>query len=217
MSRLFLLFFYCFVFFAMGSSSEIQIKAINSRANILYVGIDNELSIRGISDTRNLLLEIDNGMIIRDNQRFYAIPKKPGDAKISLYRKSESGKEFIKDQILQVNPFPKPRLKINGVIVGQDESIPKAMLMHSDSLGLGIYYTDDIIGIESWYKVASFTMGYVYGNHYMSKRGRGNRLNDECKELLKTVPPNSELVIRMIIESNDIITETRPIFRINVF
>lgn len=195
------------------SSDELSIEAINSRSGILYAGIDNALQIDGGYGAEGWRMETDNGIMVEDQDAFFIIPRKSGEATISLYCHAY----LEKKETLRVMAFPSSRLVVNGVVLNQHEAIPKSMLIGSDSLGLDVFFTDDIIGIESWYDVVSFTIGFVYGSHYMSERSQGNRLNNRCKELLGRVPPNTEVVIRMILESNGIISETRPIYRITLY
>lgn len=205
-------------FFGSAGAKELgKIKAIDSKANYLYVGIDNKLRVfNKLVPLASLTMETDNGVIFKEEEGFYIHPAKPGKSNIKAFNIKNGDSVLIAEGEFIVYKFPKPKLVINGRVTEENDIVTKQELINSDSLGLDLHFSSDLKNIDNMYEIISFSIGWVYGNHYMQKRSAGTRLNSQCKQLVSNIPPGTETVIRVMIKSNDIIYKKRPIFRIRV-
>lgn len=187
------------------------IDVVNSKQNILYQGIDNPLKIN-TENNENLIIKTNNGIVYKDNGVFVAIPSKIHETELKIFETNENQDTIlIYRAFLQTIRFPMPLLKLGDKVFDEMKEIDRNFLIQCDTIG--IFFTDDIIGIENWYKITSYSFGYIYGNHYISFDINGNILDINTKKRLLSLSSGTEIIIRVTIISNSNISIKRPIFR----
>jgi hypothetical protein len=191
------------------------INIVNSHHNFLYIGIDNKLHVEtetaGYSD---LFIESDNGAVFKTEDCFVAIPSKKGKTKLTVY-KGEDKKHKIMEESFLTLFIPAPVLTINEKKMDNIKEVDKQFLYQSDSLG--IYFTNDIVNVDSWYDISGYSLGYVYGNHYLSYDYDGKKICKEAKEAIQKIPQGHEIIIRLELSTEWDLSIKGPVFRAKVY
>jgi hypothetical protein len=178
---------------------KIYPKAINSRSDVLYDGIDNVIEIQypdEVSKGFKYVFKTHNGILFEQDNSYITIPRNAGRAFISTYYVSER-----KDTILfgkkefEVRNVPIPTLKIGNEIIKELSIVDRAAFIKNDSLK--VYFTADIISSESWCSVEYFSIGYTYGGRYISIDNKGAILSKRTKDFIRRLQPNQNMVIKV--------------------
>ena len=191
------------------------VRAINSCDNFLYVGVDNYLYVHPDVKQKNVFFKTDNGIIFDDEGMFCAIPAEFGIVNLDLFQVSGNDTVLLLSKKFPAFEVPPPTLMIGGFKVTELERLSWNILMNCDSLG--IFISDDIIGVQDWIYIEKFTFGYDYGSYYVSHSNRGNKFTEEIKEDIKKLKPGQEISIRVWLGSKGNIIREIPIFRINIY
>jgi hypothetical protein len=200
-----------------GELGDSILTAVNSRSNILYAGIDNEISVdySGLGIYAEYLLTVNNGVVLPDSTCYISIPDRNGKARFLVFGINGNDSTLIGYRYFQVENVPEPLLYIDSLLVKRNDMVSKQHFLNSDSLG--IFISDDIIGAEDWYKTIRFTLGYVYGGYYVEYTNNTNLISHEAKQIIYTIAPSMEIVIKPIIEGEGSLIKELPIFRLKLY
>ncbi len=200
-----------------GELGDSILTAVNSRSNILYAGIDNEIYVdySGLGIYTEYLLTVNNGVVLPDSTCYISIPDRTGKARFLVFGINGTDSTLIGYRYFQVENVPEPLLYIDSLLVKRNDMVSKQHFLNSDSLG--IFISDDIIGAEGWYKTIKFTLGYVYGGYYVEYTNNTNMISREAKRIIYTIGPSMEIIIKPIVEGEGRLIKELPIFRLTLY
>jgi len=190
-----------------------------SKTNVLYTGIDNKIVLyKNGKPTTEYNINTNNGNAFPDSAAYLIIPSKSGDINVWFYEIPANNKNdtiYYAQVSLKVFNFPKPELTINGKNIGKMDKLKKSFLMEADSIGL--HLTNDIVNIDEWYEITSFTFGYIYGRHYISYKNSDKYFSEKSKHAIKNLLPGYEISIRLTIRNKSNVTIIPPLYRAEIF
>lgn len=191
--------------------------AVNSRNNILYTGIDNEIWVdySGLGEYNKYILIVNNGIVFPYDNNYIAMPERTGKARFLLFGINGLDSTLIGYTYFQVNNIPEPMLVIDSVLVKENDMVNKQHFLNSESLD--IFISDDIIGAENWFKILEFTLGYVYGGYYVEHTNKSNKISRKTKQIIYTIGPSKEIIIKPIVEGEGNLIKELPIFRLTLY
>jgi len=209
-------YFFIIVFFIVfkgyTQGVDLKIGTLLSKSGVLYVGIDNVLTFNNeLKCPIGCTFTVDNGYVFNDDRRVVLIPSNSGNATLTVTKIDELNVKQSKEFRFIVLRYPTPMLKLDSIIVSDNESISKSLLLNSVRFELG--FNSDIIEDEGLFKISSINFGYKYGNNYLQMQAPNNILNNEIKNTINKIAPGTDITIRLTLESNDLSVEKRPIFR----
>ena len=191
--------------------------AIDSRNNILYTGIDNYIKTdySEFEDNYEYILKVNNGMVFPDSNFCIAIPDRPGNARFLVFGLRDDDTTLIGYKYFEVKNIPEPLLAIDTLKLKQEDVINKNHFLNSDSLN--IFISEDIIGSENWFKIIRFTLGYVYGGYYVEHTNNTNIVSQETKQIIYTIGPTKEIIIKTVVKASGEVTRELPIYRLTLY
>jgi hypothetical protein len=200
-----------------GELGDSILTAVNSRNNILYTGIDNEIYVdySGLGIYSEYLLTVNNGVLLPDGLCYILIPDRKGKARFLIFGINGTDTTLVGYRYFQVENIPEPQLYIDSLLVKRNDVVSKQHFLSSDSLG--IFISDDIIGAEDWFRVVEFTIGYVYGGYYVEYTNNTNIISQETKQIIYTIGPSKEIIIKPIVEGEGSLIIELPIFRFTLY
>ncbi len=200
-----------------GELCDSILTAVNSRNNILYAGIDNEIYMdySGLGDDIEYVLTVNNGIVFPESSNYVAIPDRSGKARFLVFGIKGNDTTLIGYRYFQVENIPEPLLVIDSLLVKENDMVSKQHFLNSDSLG--IFISDDIIGAEDWFKIIKFTLGYVYGGYYLEHTNNTNKISRETKQIIYTIGPSKEIIIKPTVEGEGKLIIELPIFRLTLY
>jgi hypothetical protein len=192
-------------------------KAINSKTNFLYYGIDNELTLQYPDEDAKklkLLLKTHNGKIFEaDSGSYLTIPRNAGRAFISVFMLTSRDTISLGKKEFTVLPLPIPSLKIGNVVLKDETVVERSAFFKKDTLK--VYFTDDIEKSDCWCKVEHFNVGYTYGGRYISVDNNGAILSKESLDLISKLK-NQEVVIKVTNINCSQIYKSLPLVRFKI-
>lgn len=192
-------------------------KAVNSKGNLLYYGIDNELSLQypdEASKKLKYLLKTHNGKIFESDKGGYlTIPKNSGRAFISVFMLTARDTVSLGKKEFTVLSLPIPTLKVGNVVIKDQSIVEKSTFFKKDTLK--VFFTDDIDKSDCWCKVEHFNVGYTYGGRYISVDNNGAILSRETLDLLSKIN-NQEVVIKVTNINCSQIYKSLPLVRFKI-
>lgn len=191
--------------------------AIDSRNNILYTGIDNYIKYdySKFEDGYEYILKVNNGIVFPDSNYYVAIPDRPGNARFLVFGLKDSDTTLLGYKYFKVKNIPEPLLAIDTLRLKEEDVINKNHFLNSDSLN--IYISEDIIGSENWFKIVKFTLGYVYGGYYVEHTNNTNILSQETKQIIFTIGPTKEIIIKPVVKATGSLIRDLPIYRLTLY
>jgi hypothetical protein len=197
---------------------ENSITSSLSNKGYLYSGIDNLIRIDYsiISECDTFFLMAPGSIIIHDTiDKFLIIPERPGTIRLSVYCLKGKDTMALGYRYFTVNNIPDPSIKINGHILITPALISKNLLLSGDSIS--IYFSDDLIGSENWFRITDFSIGYNYGGFHVSHLNPSNKISMQTKNLISRLGPDHEISIQFTVESEGKIKKQLPIYRIQFY
>lgn len=143
----------------------------------IYYGLDNNISL-SVADIKpeNLLIETDNGTIEGKNGSYNLKPAKTGLVKISIYKKTSSGKELIKTLTYTVKAIPETYPTIAGMTEGK---ITKEKLLEANEIKTEVFEGGEPI------RITGFTISTQQENgYYIDLRTDTCIFNDKVKYII---------------------------------
>lgn len=179
---------------------QVYLKATQSKADILYNGIDNPLEIHfpdEFSKGLKYTFKTHNGLLFETGSNTYmTIPKNTGRAFISAYFINDHKDTILvgKKEYSVVN-LPIPTLKIGRELIKDESLIDKRAFLTGDSLK--VFFTDDISNSDEWCTVEFFNLGYTYGGRYISVDNKGALLSNATLDFIKNLRPDQIVTIKV--------------------
>jgi hypothetical protein len=228
MLKFYMILFLGSLFFSLTEISKCQTRygnelgdsvliAIDSRNNILYTGIDNRIitDYSRFEENCEYTLKVNNGIVFSDSIYYISVPDRPGDARFLVLGIRDNDTALIGYRYFEVRNVPEPLLAVDTLRLKEEDVISKNHLLNCDSLN--IFISDDIIGSESWFKIVKFTLGYVYGGYYVEHVNNTNKLSRETKQIIYTIGPTKEIIIKPVVKGEGKLIKELPIFRLTLY
>jgi hypothetical protein len=151
------------------------------KMNILYIGIDNPITISAENNSVNsLIVQTTNGKITGKNGKYIFRSNTIGPAEISLFKKTNKGLTKIGSSFFRVKNIPLPVFKIGPGTL----SMPKPVLANQQFVRADLENFD----FEAHFSIDSFTVCIIPNDTCTFKniRNIGGKLNEEIRnEFLK--------------------------------
>ena len=228
MSKFYIIIFIGILFFSLTEISRCQTRygnelndsvlvAIDSRNNILYSGIDNRIitDYSEFDENYEYILQVNNGLVFPDSNYYISIPDRPGDARFLVLGLRNNDTVLIGYRYFEVRNVPDPLLAIDTLRLQEEDVISKNHFLNSDSID--IFISDDIIGSGNWFRIIKFTLGYLYGGYYVEHTNNTNIISRETKQIIYTIGPTKEIIIKPVVEGEGKLIKELPIFRLTLY
>ncbi len=190
--------------------------AINSKNDILYLGIDNPLYLEcRLKYDTSYVFTTNNGEILTDNDQLIILPIKKPDAYVYIYRIIENDTIIVDQKRFFISYVPKPCVIIANQCIINNTVVEKKLILSNPFLK--IHISDDIKDSDSWIKIKRFSMGYKSGSIYRSFENTGNQLSDEMILVLEKIKSGQKVDFKITIESQGNLIRYLPIYSITVF
>lgn len=187
------------------------IRVISSYNNYLYAGIDNYIEINPkLLPYKNILIEVEKGMAMPDNGNYMIMVGKPGTTVISIYQYDKGDTLLVYKKAMTVKAVPAPYVTFNGVKLEELEYINKKQLNVTAEFKVEV--SEDIIDDEDWFTIKTITVGYPYGQQYVTKTCNGPRLTKEIIDDLTMLSPGKEIAFAFTLTaSGDVYKRIQPV------
>jgi hypothetical protein len=197
---------------------EDAITCLTSIKGYLYSGIDNYLRVNftRIPDCDTLFLSTSKGTILSDTlDRYLIIPERPGNIRLTIQCLKNTDTLTLGYRYYMVQNLPDPCIILNKQPVCTPASVNKNIFLITDSIS--VFFSDDIIGSDSWLKITDFTIGYNYGGFLVSHLNATNKISQKTREIIYLLGPDHEVSIRFNVESEGKISKQLPIYRLRLY
>ncbi|MEP7198121.1 MAG: GldM family protein [Saprospiraceae bacterium] len=189
------IFFLAFIFFIIFSTSAQTISVSNDKENILYIGIDNPMTIAVENESaRNLVIKTDNGSINGTNGLYYFRSNTIGKAEIIIYKKNGSKLKELGRKYFRVKRMEDAIFKIGS---GND-SINLAELVAQQYVRAEL---DGKYGFDLKITVESFTVCIIPSDtcNFIERINIGNKISDEIRNEFRLLKSNDIIIFKKII------------------
>lgn len=187
-----LLIIISFSSFYYASSQNISISA--DKNNVLYVGIDNPISIAVENyPFDQIIVKASHGSIEGSGGKYLYRGMEPGGVHIIIYKKTSL--EEIGRRPFGLRYIPDPVAKVGAW--GNDNGNARAVLLKSQNwIRADLEYFD----FEATFRVLSFTLSIFYRDSCFIKEvlNTGNKFNDEVTAALKTIKKGDIVIFEEI-------------------
>lgn|ERR1035437_4622937 len=181
--------------------NKILPKAINSKKDVLYNGIDNTLMLQYPDETSKSFryyLKSHNGIVYKaeTGSGFNVIPRNSGRAFISIFVINKTNDTILvgKKEFAVLN-IPLPCLKVKDVIIKDQATVDRRVFFTGDSIK--VLFSEDIPSSDTWCIIERFNIGYAYGGVYVSIDNETPILTSKTLDFLKKLKPAQEVVIKV--------------------
>jgi hypothetical protein len=193
-------------------------KAVNSKANVLYEGIDNFLKIRYPDETSKkfkYVLKTNNGLIVESGDGYITVPRNAGRSFILLFIIGNDKDTFlVGKKEFAVQKVPLPCLMMGSKVIKDQSLVDKAIFYTGDSLK--IFFTNDIEDSKYWCSVKYFTLGYSFGGKYISIDNNGALLSKSTLEFIGRLQPRENVDIKVTNIDCSMIYKYLPLIRFQI-
>jgi hypothetical protein len=160
--------------------------------NVLYLGIDNPLSIAvsGVPSDR-LFVTSTNGIVRREGSKYIATPQQIGSAIIQVFAEVNGEKVATGSMEFRVKDIPEPLANIAGIIAGP---ISKKVLLEQKTVNVIIASFDfDVQFTVTGFKVSATIHGFV-----REVSSKSSKITEEQKNLFQELSVGDKLYIEDI-------------------
>jgi hypothetical protein len=190
-----------------------SVYSITSLSGTLYTGIDNELKVCP-GNFNAFQVSTDNGKVFREDKLIILFPSRAGRTKISFSIFYAEDTLELFSQELQARDLPYPSVYWGNMNVSLSDTIDKYKINSTDSLYF--YFSDDIPASSNWLRIKHISIGYRYGNYYLTIDNPGNLLLQKTKNLLLNMKPGQEITLQLTTSNESGITFNIPPIRLKV-
>ena len=166
-----------------------------TKMNVLYYGVDNPLAIAvsGVSP-EEIIVETDNGIIKGDLGKYVMNPKKPGTARIKVFRVIKDEKVLLKESVFRVKMVPDPKPVVAGRNGGE---ITKEELLKAGKVLVNIQNFD----FDLTWKVVEFVMSTaVPGTSTIREEiSKSNTFSESQIDLIKSLVKNQKVYFENVV------------------
>ncbi len=101
-------------------------------------------------------------------------------------------KEFI------IRPLPEASIYFGHTCISHTHILLKNDILSADSVY--VLYGHEMSENGSWMKVDHYSIGYSYGNYYITKENSGNKVENSVRNLLLGMRPGQEISLRLLLQ-----------------
>lgn len=171
-----------------------------SAKDYLYSGIDNTFIILKQIPVKQVHIDtFDSTHIEFEGGKLVLQCQKPENGQRLLVKLLDSASRCIYSKILIIKSLPHADIFIGHCNITASMQMNKNEVMSADSLYL--FYGNWIANNNSWTRIKKYSLGYNYGNYYISKETTGNRLETAPRRLLLGARPGQDIGMTLSIES----------------
>ncbi|NVO02211.1 MAG: hypothetical protein HXX09_05865 [Bacteroidetes bacterium] len=178
--------------FCINSFSQNEIKAVisNDYLNILYLGIENPISIAvpGIPNDK-FSVTITNGSIRKDNGKYYIKVNDVPEVAINVIVESK----LVNSSIYKVLKLPNPTLSIGRFLGANSIAISRDELLKAGEIGLSSFLPKELT-----YTIMSFSFSYSSNGNAIEKQNSGNIFTQDLIDAIENTKPNSKFYFESI-------------------
>lgn len=180
--------------------NKILPKAVNSKKDVLYNGIDNALMLQypdESSKSFRYYLKSHNGIVYKaeSGYGFNIIPKNSGRAFISIFVIKNNDTILVGKKEFAVLNIPLPCLKVKDIVIKDQATVDRRVFFTGDSIK--VLFSEDIPSSDTWCIIERFNIGYAYGGVYVSIDNETPILTNKTLDFLKKLKPAQEVVIKV--------------------
>ena len=163
-----------------------------TKMNVLYLGVDNPLSIAvsGVADDK-LTIETDNGEIIKDKLMYVARPKQVGIEHIHVYTEINGKKLHMGEMEFRVKIIPEPVAEVAGKKGGD---ISRVLLLSQMMIVADLENFD----FDARFIIIKFTFSVNKNGQSVDIVSNNNKITDEQKKLIKEAKVGDKVVFSKI-------------------
>lgn len=179
---------------AVSNSPKVVTAVALTKANVLYIGMDNPVNISVSGYTANAIkVAIDNGTIKGESGEYVILPAKPGKATITVQaggkvvQQTEFVAKFLAPPVVALAPAPGTTQLIKG------GPITKEALLAAG----GVITTVENADIDLKIKIASFTLGVITNsNEQLATAGSsGSSFSADQVKLIQSLKKGQKVII----------------------
>ena len=188
------------------------IKAIYSKSNLLYSGIDNLLQVTHCGyNSETSVIRCNNGQAFIDSSDIIVIPQRSGFMDVII--DDIIGQDTINliSARFYVTNLPVPVIIFCNYESTRLHKITKSFLLGCDSIY--VKFNDDISDNQSWATIDHMEFGYQYGGNYMTYRNDGNKFSEEVRNIIARLAPGRDIFIRVFLKYEGNVIKSMPVFR----
>jgi hypothetical protein len=175
-------------------NSNSIVVASATKTNILYVGIDNPISIAvaGIPYEK-IKLKVDDslGSIKGDSGKYIAAVKSL-NYKILAYEKDGDKELFLDTLNFKIKQIPSPYTSIAGYV--GDCSLTQEQLLSTSEIKAEL--TNFIFDMK--FPIVSFNMSILFDGIFIDLGGEGSTITEQMKQYIKRVPKGGKILIEEV-------------------
>ena len=166
--------------------------------NVIYAGIDNKIIFRKeCFEDEYISLSSENASIVSEDTSFIIRVDKAAAPEVTLIL---SNRDF-KHQVCKrfgIKGLPVPHVFIGHTNISETQVLQKADIQSADSTYL--FYGNTIANNCDWLRIKRFSIGYNYGNYYISNDNEGNRIGSKVRSILYGLKPGQEVSLTIVVE-----------------
>jgi len=194
------------MFFQIKAQSDVNnntqkyVASISSdMMNVLYIGIDNPISI-AVSNISmdDLIVEMTNGNIRKIGNNYLARAFQKGESKISVFIKKKGEKIHLGSMVFRVEYMPKPEVSWGKLYDGDSVSLTQIQ-ENNFQFFASHRWIGCLEGVK--YKIQSFEFSILSKDFKIMKtiNVEGNKLNEEALDILKEITTENSIMIDRVL------------------
>jgi gliding motility-associated protein GldM len=163
--------------------------------NVLYVGVDNPISIAvpGVASDK-LIVTIENGSIINREGKYIVRVSTGTEATIHVSAELKPGEtKELGSTKFRIKKIPDPVAYVSGIASTDYYSITKNELLQNPVINVMIN-----VPFELTFTLTSFTFTYSKGSSLITLKAFGNRLDEKMIEAIKSMEDGKKFYLEDI-------------------
>ena len=170
-----------------------NIAVAADKMNVLYVGIDNPITIAAENcSNKSLVVKTTNGKLIKENGQYLFRSETIGAAEISVYKNQNGKLTKLGSTFFRVKALPLPIFKVGS---GR-QSVAKVELANQQFVRAELEGFD----FDAKFPVDSFTVCIVPSDtcSYSVIKNIGNKINDDIRSQFQRLKENDVVIFKKI-------------------
>lgn len=172
-----------------------------SLQNVVFKGIDNPFvlntskfpnGVDSITMNGHCFMEPGGGLIFHGEGE-----KGPDVLYVNIW--PGNGASTIRKEFI-ITTIPEACIYFGHSGISQTHVMLKKDIISADSVY--VLYGHEISESGTWMKVEHFSIGYSYGNYYITKENRGNKVENSIRNLLLGMRPGQEITMRLLLQGS---------------
>ncbi|MFW6326952.1 MAG: hypothetical protein ACOC2F_01425 [Bacteroidota bacterium] len=203
------------LFSLLGLPQDIKLKVLNSKKEMLYMGVDNYIYLTPLLDS--IYITTTNGLIYPADSMFNIIPERSGRARLDVYslKNQYADTVLLRSFNFLVYSLPPAKLRIGDMVITRQTELKKDFILENNEFS--VYLNDDIISSHEWMVVERITLGYRKGGYFIRVNSEGNKLDDKALEEIQHIRPGQEISIHVRVKCQGDIRKNIPVYRTRLY